>query len=375
MAQIDSFIGAHVLAEILSGANPPTLHLLGTSEPVTHRTLVNLLTKYKLFTRTLTPDVLLEKTICINGALNLTHFGLTDKAFRKLGQQIQAIYSIGAQISLLKTYSDLKRLNVESTLDIIELAGHGKTLTRLNHLSTWSVQHLQTWHRASLTRQTIVTDETPAGHFTPEPTNEHGYFKSRWVAEQLLTQAAERGFDVRIFRASATTGSTTTGVPEPSEDFVRTMVMEGFILSGYIPKLNPESPEFVVDFIPVNYLASSMHRLSSDDLAPRNVPAIYHLTNPSPLSTKDLCDLMAEIRPDGKKGQLIGLDEWLEKVMASARDEQDMLGWSVLDAYMRKGHVMFALDQGLTEDELERVGKEVECPPIDKVYLNRMLAG
>ena len=365
-----------MLAEVLSGVNSPTLHLIGTSEPVTHRTLVNLFTEYKLFTRTLTPDVLLEKTICINGALSLPHFGLTDKAFRKLGQQIQAIYSIGSQVSLLKTYSDLKRLNVEAALDIIELAGHGKTLTRLNHLSTWSVQHLQTWNRASLTRQTIVTDETPAGHFTPEPTNEHGYFKSRWVAEQLLTQAAERGFDVRIYRASATTGSTATGVPEPSEDFVRTMVLEGFIQSGYIPKLNhPKAPDFVVDFIPVNYLASSMYRLSSDDLVPRNAPAIYHLTNPSPLSVQDLCEVMADIRPDGQKGQMIGLDEWLEKVMAGAKDEKDMLGWSVLDAYIRKGHVMFGLDQGLTEDELERVGKEVECPPIDKAYLNRMLTG
>lgn len=363
------------MAEVLSGVNPPTLHLLGTTEPVTHRTLVNLFTDYKLFTRTLTPDVLLEKTICINGAMNLPHFGLTDKAFRKLGQQIQAIYSMGAQISLLQTYSDLKSLNVESTLDIIELAGHGKTLTRLNHLSTWSVQHLQTWHHASLTRPTIVTDETPSGHFTPEPTNEHGYFKSRWVAEQLLTQAAERGFDVRIYRASAATGSTATEVPEPMEDFVRTMVIDGFIRSGYVPKLSTKSATFVVDFVPVNYLASSMHRLSYDDLTPRNAPAIYHLTNPSPLTIEDLCEVMAEIRPDGKKGQMTGLDEWLERVMASAKDENDMLGWSVLDAYIRKGHVMFALDQGLTMDELERVGKEVECPPIDKVYLNRMLSG
>lgn len=82
---------------------------------------------------------------------------------------------------------------------------------------------------------------------------------------------------------------------------------------------------------------------------------------------------MSEIREDKKEGQVVSLDEWLEKVMASASDEKDMLGWTVLDGYLRKGHVMFALDQGLTEEELERVGKEVECPPIDAEYLKKMI--
>lgn len=364
-----------MLAEVLSGVNVPTVHIVGTKDPITHKKLVDQFNDYKLFTRTLTPDVLLEKTICLTGNLTQPHFGLTDKAFRKLGQTVQAIYSIGAQISLLKSYTDLRLLNVLSTLSLIELAGHGRTLTRLNHLSTWSVPHLQTWEQASLTRQSIAVDETAPGHFTPEPTNAHGYFKSRWVAEQLLTQAAERGFDVRIYRASAATGSTTTGIPEPAEDFVRTMVLDGFIRSGYVPQLQRTSttPDFVVDFVPVNYLTSSLYRLSFDDALPRNTPLIYHLTNPKPLSLGALCKVMSEIREDKKEGQVVSLDEWLEKVMASASDEKDMLGWTVLDGYLRKGHVMFALDQGLTEEELERVGKEVECPPIDAEYLKKMI--
>ncbi|KAF8466151.1 polyketide synthase [Kalaharituber pfeilii] len=371
MTGIDSFIGTHMLAEVLSSVNPPTVYLLGTRQPITHAAVVKSFEDFKLFTRTLTRDVLTTRTVCVDGTLEQPHFGLSDRAFRKLGQQVQAIYSIGAQISLLKSYADLKRLNVEALLDIIELAGHGRTLTRLNQLSTWSVPHLQTLGSPSLTRPSIVIDETPVVHFTPEPTNEHGYFKSRWVAENLLTQAAERGFDVRIYRASAATGSTLTGIPEPADDFVRTMVIEGFVRSGYIPQLNPEHPDFVVDLVPVNYLTNSLYRLSFDDLPPANSPAIYHLTNPSPLSIYTLATVMRDIT--GKEGTIVSLDEWLEKVMASGKDEQEMLGWSVLNGYLKKGHIMFALDQSLTEDWLERVGKDVECPPIDAAYLKGMM--
>ena len=360
-----------MLAEVLSNPNSPTCHLLGTRRHITHEDLVKSFTDYKLFTRSITPALLQSKVICLPGTLAQPKFGLPEQQFRELGAKIHAIYSIGAQISLLKSYTDLKRLNVEALLDIIQLAGFGRDLTRINHLSTWSVPHLQTWQGAKRTRKDVVVNETDSTHFSPEPTNEHGYFKSRWVGEMLLTQAAQRGFEVRIYRSSAATGSTVTGIPEPADDFVRTMVTDGMVRSGYIPLI--EGPDMVVDFIPVNYLASSLYKLSFDDKLPaRSVPMIFHLTNPSPLKIKDLVDVLPLVREDGKKGKIVSLEEWLRHAMVG-QNEKEMLQWSVLNAYFMKGHSMFGLDAAETEEQLEMIGKEVECPPMDEVYLRRML--
>ena len=366
---VDSFIGVHMLEKLLSARDTTTIHLLGTQQKLEHPMLVDYFQKYNLFSATITEGTLLSRVHYIPGTLAEPHFGLEERSFIALGQKIQAIYHLGGQISLLKTYTDLKQLNVSAVLDIIELAACGKHLTQINHLSTWSVPHLQTWSDTKRTEASILTSETNPKHFSPPPSDEFGYFKSRWVSEMLMTQASQRGFLVSIYRASAVTASTSTKVPEPADDFIRRMVL-GMIECGCTPEIGRADPQFAVDFIPVDYLTSTMYRLSSNDIRSQDL-SIYHVGNPNPLLLRDLPSLMGDVRKDHTLGRSVSLNEWFDLASKNANAD-DRLRWTVLKDYLTMGHVMFALDGTETDKKIQTVGGYAKCPPVDAEYLKRM---
>ena len=374
---VDSYIGVHMLESILSAHESTTVYLLGTQQRLVQTALAEYLKKYDLFGPTVTLETLEARVHYIPGTLAEPHFGLDDKAFKALGQTIQAIYHLGGQISLLKAYTDLKQLNVSAVLDIIELATYGKSITEINHLSTWSVPHLQTWSTAHRTKSSILTSESSAEHFSPPVSDDLGYFKSRWVSEILMTKAAERGFKVSIYRASAVTASTVTRVPEPADDFIRRMTL-GMIKCGAAPAIGNEHPQFAVDFIPVDHLVSNFYDLSSTDLPSPEIQnqnaSIYHLGNPQPLPLAQLPALMGQIKNDGTIGRNTSVEEWLALASKDAsRDEQ--LRWAVLRDYLKIGHVMFALERGATEKRLRDIGGSegrAKCPGVDVEFLRGM---
>lgn len=372
---VDSFIGIHMLENLLSTQPCATIHLLGTESKLEHPMLVEYMAKYDLLGGALTEETLQSRVRYVPGVLAKPHFGLDSRTFRDLGQGIQAIYHLGGQMSLLKTYTDLKPLNVSAAIDIIELAACGEHSTRINHLSTWSVPHLQSWSTTKRTISSILTSEADASHFSPPATDEFGYFKSRWATEMLMTEASKRGFQVSIYRAPAVTASTSTRVAEPADDFIRRMVM-GMIDSGSTPAVGSTDPQFAVDFIPVNYLVETMSKLSSSDVPGVNDRdlSIYHVGNPRPLSLNALPRLMGDIRSDRIVGRTVGLEPWFKMVSKTA-SEDDQLRWAILKDYLKMGHNMFALDRKETDERIRLAGGTVGCPPVDVEYLRGMWMG
>ena len=370
---VDSFIGVHMLEHLLSTQTTTTVYLVGTQSKLEHGMLVDYMMRYHLLSSALTKEALHSRVRYIPGVLSKPHFGLNDSTFNRLGQEIQAIYHFGGQMSLLKTYSDLKPLNVSAALDVIELAACGEFPTKINHLSTWSVPHLQTWKTTRRSNTTIMTKESSPTHFSPPATDEFGYFKSRWVSEMLMTEASKRGFQVSIYRAPAVTASTATRVSEPPDDFIRRMFL-GMVESGCAPDIGRLDPQFAVDFVPVNYLVATMCKLAtSDHPAIRNKDlSIYHLSNPKPLPLSELPRLMGDIRSDHLVGRRVSLESWFNLVSKSAK-EDDQLRWTVLKNYLEMGHVMFALDRSETDESIRMAGGTTDCPPVDANYLKGML--
>lgn len=379
---IDSFNGIHLLAALLTAFPKAMLHVIGSQVRLIQFDLFSSFEQWKLFSGTVTREALESRIRYVPGTLSLDHFGLDDLAFQHLGRSIQAIYHVGAQVSLLKTYSSLKRINVGSTLDIVELARHGSFRTEIHYLSTWSVPHLQSWSTSSRTKSAIDTTETSPSQYTPGGGEELGYFKSRWVAEMLLTQAADRGFQVSVYRASAVTSTAATSLATPSDNLTRNMVLD-MIELGITPDLGEKNPGFSIDFVPVDYLASAIAQLSSTDTAitaAQNNLKYYHISNPTPLPLTALSSLIPKIRKDGGQGTIVPLSEWVLRARDRANGkEQAQLEMSVLKQFLDLGHTMFSLDSTATRKALEEVqeagGLVVECPPVDEVYLRSLISG
>jgi thioester reductase-like protein len=373
----ETFIGLHMVSTLLHARSDTVVHLLGCEQRLSVEQLRAGLLQYHLLDPFWDLQYLESRLHPISGSLRERHFGLSISAFERLGNEIHAVYHMGGEISLLKSYTDLKAINIDATLDIIELASLGKSLTEIHYLSTWSVLHLQSWSSTifKTASRTIKTEEITAQSFTPAPTTERGYFKARWAAEILVTRAAQRGFPVTIYRPSAVTASTITKVPEPAGDIIRWMVGR-MIASECIPDIaDGTKAGFAIDFVPVDYLTSTILVLSSHPPVPDFMPtrpAVYHIGNPAPLS---LQTLPAIGFLNAKNLGAVPVEEFLrrvDQVLGPGKSVDDELRLSALRDYFTAGHTMFALDRANTAKALAVAGEFISCPPLDRQFLKTM---
>lgn len=379
---VDSFLGIHMLAKLMSTFPLAIISVLGSQAKLIPFDIQAGFEQWHLFSETVTSAQVESQIRCIPGTLSLAQFGLEDQSFEELGRSVHSIYHIGGHVSLLKAYSDLKRLNVGSTLDVIRLAKLGSHRTEIHYLSTWSVPHLQSWTNATHETHGIDITEISPGKYRPGGGEELGYFKSRWVAEMLLNEAANRGFPVTIYRSSAMTSNMTSSLSNPADNLTLNMVLS-MIEVGSVPDLATSGPEFVIDLIPIDYLTSVMAHLSSSDaIGPPKTPAYYHVGNPSPLKLRDLPAIITRIRrdDDGVRGSVVPLPEWIESLRAAAAGgrgnshdaEISHLESTVLEQFLSLGHTMFSLDGARMKAALEKTGTVVECPAVDEKYLSRL---
>ena len=377
---VDSFVGIHMLARLMSTFPSAIISVLGSQVESVPFDIQAGFEQWHLFNETVTSEKVESQIQCIPGTLSLAHFGLDNQSFQELGRSVHSIYHIGGHVSLLKAYSDLKRLNVGSTLDVIELAKLGSHRTEIHYLSTWSVPHLQSWTKA--TDGTLIIDitETSPTNYQPAGGEELGYFKTRWVAEMLLNEAANRGFPVTIYRSSAITSNITSNLSTPDDNFTQNMVLR-MIEVGSVPALGTSHPEFAIDFITIDYLTSVMAHLSSSDVVgPAKSVGYYHIGNPCPLKLRNFPAIISRMRKDGVEGSIVPLGEWIQSLRAAASgvvssgdEEKSQLEITVLEQFLSLGHTMFSLDGTQTKAALEKMSSVIECPGVDEKYLKCLL--
>lgn len=367
----DTYVGVHVLAELLK-TQPGKIHTLGTEAPLSKDELIAGFRRFHLFTPSLTEQTLLARVRIHKGTVIQPHFGFSAYEFAMIGSRIHTIYNMGVPVSLLKSYTDLRNADVRPVFDLIELAACGGAPTAINHLSTWTVPHLQSWHGTDRASGKLITAEYTPESYSPPPNDDQGYIKVRWVTEMLLSAAAQRGFPVALFRSSAMTSAVSTGVPEPRDGIIQQFVM-GSLITGTVPQTAD-----VVDFVPVDYLASAILALATAQTsnAAAGGPRIYHVTNPAPMSMPRLAQIMEKVRGKKTKGPTeLPVGEWLDRVEMEAADGPgDALRWTAIRDMVQSGHCMWELESGKTREALRDVGVDVDgCPGIGVEFLRALL--
>lgn len=344
----DSFIGIHLIATILATTPSMKIYFLGSSRATT-TTLADVkisLGRYQLLNDTW-PD-LSQRLIPVGGTLAEPQFGLDKNQFSALGKEVQAIYHTGGEVSLLKSYHDLKPFNVSPTLTLISLAHHGLHLT------------------------------------------------------------------ISLYRSSAITASSMTRVPEPMYDLYRYTIMR-MIQVGCIPDTSAfnSSLPFAIDFIPVDYLASTLFNLSlsptaalqtNTNISHHHRPLIYHIGNPAPLLLSNLPSLIPHVlgtkECGGVQVQILPLEDWLRAMSTGLVAGEELRIAAIRDMF-GMGHCSFSLDRTKTAAVLElmiaegsgagagakemngtdgAIGNEgveevsrCHCPPIGVEYLRGMM--
>jgi thioester reductase-like protein len=251
------FLGAFVLAELLEHSEATINCLIRAATPEEGmRRLEITLGRYGLPAMKLT-----SRVRCIPGDLTKPRLGI-----RQPIDAIDMIIHSGAAVNFVYPYAALKADNVDGTREILRLAAVNGA--RLHYVSTIGV------FQAARCRDPIFETERPNNpeHLTL------GYMRAKWVAEELVAQARDRGLEVSIYRPGTISGHSRTGVFNP-DDFV-CVLLKGCIQLGLAPRV-----DVPLHLAPVDYVSRALVSLA---LGAR--PATYHLVGTQPISWLQLVD-------------------------------------------------------------------------------------
>lgn len=312
--------------------------------------------------RYLRQDVLDNRVVPLVGDLAEPLLGLPQHRFQSLAESLDAIHHLGGQVNFIYPYHQLRGPNVGGTREIVRLAGHSRGIP-VHYLSTLAV--LAGFGPAGVGE---VTERTPLAH--PERLAV-GYVESKWVAEQLLHNAAAAGLPVTVLRTNDVTGDLTTGVMNTGTEICA--LIKYMADSGSCPDVR-----LLLDFVPADRFSLAVAHIA------RHAPAIgevYHVTSPRPAALVDLAD---RLRERGHRVEQVPYKAWVEDLVRFAAghpthpmtpfvplfvDRSPGTELSISEMYFRPTFPLF--DRANTEQAL--AGSGIDLPAVDDALLDRYL--
>lgn len=232
------FLGRELLRQLVANSRITTIHCLAIRPG---RSL---------------PDELSSSAKVFSHAGDLAdeRFGLNEQEARGIFSTAHAIIHNGAQVSHLKSYPSLRRTNVDSTRQLLELAirsaahrKNGAKVPNFHFVSTAGVGGLALPAAASFFHQVSVAE------FPPPTDGSNGYLAAKWASERILERAANTlGITVSIHRPSNITGP---GVGD--QDIVHSLWRWAEKLR-VVPDLAAAGAQGAFDFIGVDTCASNI---------------------------------------------------------------------------------------------------------------------
>ncbi len=205
------------------------------------------------------------KVEVLSGDVSLPHLGLAPQEYESLAARITHIIHAAADLRLDGPVEELRRINVQGTAEVIELArkAHGHHgLARFSHVSTAYVAGQRTG---------AVPEE--------DLTDAHGfsntYEQTKFEGERLVRQAGKE-LPISVFRPGMIVGDSQTG---EIATFNTVYVPLRLYLTGKL-RVMPCKGDQPVNVVPVDYVADAISRLTFEGKAEGRT---FHLTVPARL--------------------------------------------------------------------------------------------
>jgi thioester reductase-like protein len=208
----------------------------------------------------------------VAGDLSAPRLGLDDATWRELSDRVGSIYHNGAMVNYLLDYASMQEANVAGTNEVIRLAMSRRPKV-LNHVSTtfvfgWSVQ------------ETLSESDTNASMSRLD----FGYSQSKWVSEQVVRDAMQRGLEARIFRPALLTPSVHGG----GLNFDISIRLLAFMIEHGLSTTAGNQ----VSFSPADLAA---HNIIAVSRAAESVGNTYHVTRDEYATLSDVTAIITEL--------------------------------------------------------------------------------
>ncbi|WP_405096688.1 non-ribosomal peptide synthetase [Micromonospora sp. NBC_01412] len=190
-----------------------------------------------------------RRVVTVLGDLARPRLGLPDDAFDELARRVDAVYHVGAAVNLFAPYEQLRASTVDGTAEILRLAARHRSVP-VHHVSTVGVYAGHADHP--------IGPEHPTG---PVAALEHGYTRSKWVAEGLIEAARARSLPVTVYRPTRIAGHSRTGACQRG-DYLW-LLLKGCVQA----QAAPAGVDAAFDLVPVDYVSDAIVTLSRQPAA------------------------------------------------------------------------------------------------------------
>ncbi|NER96446.1 MAG: NAD-dependent epimerase/dehydratase family protein, partial [Symploca sp. SIO1B1] len=282
------FLGIYLLHELLQTTSATIYCLVRSVDLVSGRQRL----ESKLRSYNLWHESFISRIIPVVGDLVNRRFGLSTIEYDTLAEKIDVIYHNGAYVNHLWSYNLLKQVNAMGTQEVLRLASKIK-IKPVHYVSTVGVFPTRQSSQPIIESETLSHPQELQG----------GYSQSKWVAEKIVWEAANRGLPVSIYRPSRITGHSQTGMSNLEDLFSR--FVKGCILLKSAPILN----NFRDNLVPVDYVSRAIVHLSQQN---NSFGKAFHLANPE---STPLSNIYNWIRLLGYPIEEIDYDHWRSRMM------------------------------------------------------------
>ncbi|MEU6153514.1 thioester reductase domain-containing protein [Actinosynnema sp. NPDC047251] len=326
------FLGAYLLRDLLAGTRAHVHCLVRAADETAARARLDAtLDWYGL-------DLDRSRITVLPGDLAAPALGLDPERFDALARSVDAVYHPAAEVNWVRPYAAVRGANVLAVKELLRLAARHRTVP-LHHVSTLGV-----FLTASADGGTGIAVTDPSGPGAALPT---GYTQSKWVAEQVVDLARERGLPVSVYRIDLIAGDRQTGACQ-TRDFVW-LSLKGMLDAGAAPA----DPGVDLRLMPVDYASAAILHISRTTHS-RTFHVSGHTTLP-------MAEMIAELRRRGHRLDPLDDAEFRARILADRTNALVPL----LDAFdvMSAAPAAFYPPIDDAETTAALAGTTITCPP------------
>ncbi|KAJ5341156.1 Male sterility NAD-binding [Penicillium brevicompactum] len=347
---VTGFLGAFLLNDLIENTSAKIICLVRFSDPEQDDQAGGVARiRRNLLDMGLWRDSILERVEVLPGNLSRPRLGLGPEEFVEVASRVQVIVHAAATVNLVYPYAALRGANVGGTREILRLAAKGGATVQ--YVSTNGV--LPSSGEKGWPETTVLdVKDVPTKLLD-------GYGQTKWVAEQLVLKAGERGLPVKIHRCGTISGHSVTGSAN-AWDLLTALIVES-IQIGYAPDVDGWRAEMT----PVNFVSKAVVHLATQTQADQTV---FHLGDPSPVDTRSVFEDLKEL---GYQTKPLPWDEWVAlwfEKRGSAKGGDGSFTVDILRSGMPT--VEFLRDIVVLDNALTRPFRAViERPKVDSLLL------
>jgi len=343
------FLGAFLIADLLRLTQAHVYCLVRAADAIAGKQrLIQNMERYGLAH----PDVE-SRVIAVAGDVEQPRFNLDEPTYDWLAEQVEIIYHLAASVSFMPGYDQLKSVNVGGLKHVFRLACERRTKS-VHYTSTYAVFNAGAYTLAKTVYETRLTG--PSDGFG------RGYDRSKWMAEQIVRVAQERGIPVSIYRAGFISGDSQTGVHNKMDPVAQILAVA--LCTGHVFRI-----EALLHLTPVDYCSNALVRLS---LNPETANQIFHLVQERPLTC---VQIVAWLQDEGYDLKYVELPEWYEQLKALARKHPSFI--PVLYLFSQQEQKPFGAGENISALHFDAsnvhqyLDPVYRCPGMQSVLLRR----